>query len=134
VVLGVWVCDFELLRVGGEGGRDGAAPETLMRALEQLNYLNALDDEGELTALGRMMAEFPLDAQLSKMLIESPKFNCSNEVLSIAALLSVPNVFMRPKESEKAADAAKLQFAHTDGDHLTLLNAYYAWKSQGRGG
>ena len=31
---------------------DPPAPETLMRALEQLNYLGALDDEGDLTDLG----------------------------------------------------------------------------------
>ena len=47
----------------------GAAPETLMRALELLNYLAAIDDDGELTELGSMMAEFPLDPQLAKMVI-----------------------------------------------------------------
>lgn len=50
---------------------DPPAPETLMRALEQLNYLGALDDEGELTQIGHQMSEFPLDPQLSKMLITS---------------------------------------------------------------
>lgn len=65
-----------------------AAPETLMRALELLNYLGALDDDGELTQLGAMMAEFPLDPQLSKMLIASTDYNCSNEILSITSLLS----------------------------------------------
>ena len=64
------------------------APETLMRALELLNYLGALDNDGELTELGSLMAEFPLDPQLSKMLIASTDFNCSNEVLSITSLLS----------------------------------------------
>lgn len=50
---------------------DPPAPETLMRALELLNYLGALDDEGELTPLGQQMSEFPLDPQLSKCLIAS---------------------------------------------------------------
>ena len=59
-----------------------------MRALELLNYLGALDDDGELTQLGAMMAEFPLDPQLGKMLIASTDYNCSNEILSITALLS----------------------------------------------
>ena len=59
-----------------------------MRALELLNYLSALDDNGELTALGSLIAEFPLDPQLGKMLISSADYNCSNEVLSITALLS----------------------------------------------
>lgn len=64
------------------------APETLMRALELLNYLAALDDNGDLTELGSMMAEFPLDPQLAKMVIASTDFSCSNEILSITAMLS----------------------------------------------
>lgn len=59
-----------------------------MRALELLNYLAALDDDGELTELGSMMAEFPLDPQLAKMVIASCDHNCSNEILSITAMLS----------------------------------------------
>ena len=59
-----------------------------MRALELLNYLAALDDNGDLTELGSMMAEFPLDPQLAKMVIASCDFNCSNEILSITAMLS----------------------------------------------
>lgn len=59
-----------------------------MRALELLNYLAALDDDGELTELGSMMAEFPLDPQLAKMVIASCDCNCSNEILSITAMLS----------------------------------------------
>ena len=43
---------------------DAPAPETLMRALELLNYLAALDDDGNLTDLGAMMADFPLDPQV----------------------------------------------------------------------
>ena len=50
---------------------DPPAPETLMRALEQLNYLGALDDEGELTSIGHIMSEFPLDPMLSKMLVSA---------------------------------------------------------------
>lgn len=110
---------------------DPPAPETMMRALEQLNYLGALDDEGAMTPLGHKMSEIPLEPQLAKVLLISPDFGCSNEALSIVALLSVPNVFMRPKEAAKAADEAKKQFSHSDGDHLTLLNAYYAYKQSG---
>ncbi|WVQ81617.1 hypothetical protein IAT38_003741 [Cryptococcus sp. DSM 104549] len=108
---------------------DAPAPETIMRALELLHYLAALDDEGNLTPLGAIMAEFPLDPQLAKMLIVSPEFGCSNEILSLTAMLSVPNVFMRPASQRKEADLAKAQFTHPDGDHLTLLNVYHAYKS-----
>ena len=108
---------------------DPPAPETLMRALELLNYLGALDDDGNLTELGAMMAEFPLDPELAKMLLYSPQLTCSNEILSIVAMLNTPNPFMRPREAAKAADEAKARFQHTDGDHLTLLNVYHAYKN-----
>lgn len=108
---------------------DPPAPETLMRALEELNYLACLDDEGELTALGRLASEFPLDPALAVMLISSPEFYCSNEILSLVALLSVPQIFVRPANARKRADEMKDLFAHPDGDQLTMLNVYHAFKS-----
>ncbi|KAI9017014.1 P-loop containing nucleoside triphosphate hydrolase protein [Gaertneriomyces semiglobifer] len=104
------------------------APETLMRALELLNYLEALDDDGNLTNIGEQMAEFPLDPQFCKALLASPKHSCSNEILSIIAMLSAPNCFIRPNDQRKQADEAKSQFVHPDGDHLTLLNVFHAYK------
>lgn len=62
------------------------------------------------------------------MLISSPEFYCSNEILSITALLSVPQIFVRPHSQRKRADEMKNLFAHPDGDHLTLLNVYHAFK------
>ncbi|KAL7666135.1 RNA helicase [[Candida] zeylanoides] len=103
---------------------DPPAPETMMRALEELNFLQCLSDEGDLTALGRTASQFPLDPMLAVMLIGSAAFGCSEEILTIVALLSVPNVFVRPAAARKRADEAKMQFAHSDGDHLTLLNVY----------
>ncbi|KAF5378123.1 hypothetical protein D9615_007544 [Tricholomella constricta] len=103
---------------------DAPAPETLMRALELLNYLAALDDDGNLTPLGAIMAEFPLDPQLAKMLIVSPEFKCSNEMLTITSMMSVPNVWIRPNNQRREADAAKQLLTVPDGDHLTLLNVY----------
>lgn len=53
---------------------DPPPTETLMRALEQLFALGALNDRGELTKLGRRMAEFPLDPMLSKMILASEQY------------------------------------------------------------
>ncbi|KAF9646334.1 P-loop containing nucleoside triphosphate hydrolase protein [Thelephora ganbajun] len=106
---------------------DTPAPETLMRALEVLNYLSALDDEGNLTVLGGIMAEFPLDPQLAKTLIVSPDSKCSKEILTIASMLSVPNVWLRPKGGRKEADHARALLSIPDSDHLTLLNVYNSW-------
>jgi pre-mRNA-splicing factor ATP-dependent RNA helicase DHX15/PRP43 len=108
---------------------DAPAPETLMRALELLNYLAALDDEGNLTPMGIMMSEFPLDPQMSKMLIVSPEFHCSQEILAIVAMLSVPNVWLRPNNQRKEADTAKQLLTVPDGDHLTLLNVFNEYQN-----
>eukprot|EP01086_Lenisia_limosa_P015098 TRINITY_DN4732_c0_g1_i1.p1 TRINITY_DN4732_c0_g1~~TRINITY_DN4732_c0_g1_i1.p1 ORF type:complete len:457 (-),score=101.58 TRINITY_DN4732_c0_g1_i1:30-1400(-) len=106
---------------------DPPAPETLMRALELLNYLGAINDDGKLTDIGAKMSEFPLDPQLASLLCRSADFKCSNEALTIAAMLSVPQVFQRPRDRAREADEAKSAFSHNDGDHLTLLNAYHAY-------
>jgi pre-mRNA-splicing factor ATP-dependent RNA helicase DHX15/PRP43 len=99
-----------------------------MRALELLNYLGALNDEGDLTPFGALMSDFPLDPMFAAMLINAAKFNCSDEMLTIVSMLSVPNVFLRPNNQRKEADAAKASFAHADGDHLALLNVYLGYK------
>lgn len=103
---------------------DPPAPETMMRALEELNYLAVLDDEGELTSLGKLASNFPLDPLLSVMLIGSADHKVSNEILTIVSLLNVPNVFVRPANARKYADEAKLQFADQSGDFVTLLNVF----------
>uniref|UniRef100_A0A2P2M1N5 RNA helicase n=1 Tax=Rhizophora mucronata TaxID=61149 RepID=A0A2P2M1N5_RHIMU len=91
---------------------DPPAPETLMRALEVLNYLGSLDDEGNLTKLGEIMSEFPLDPQMSKMLVISPEFNCSNEILSISAMLSVSQYYlMKQMVSSRLYASADLPWA-----------------------
>ena len=55
---------------------DPPPPETLIRALEQLYALAALNDDGDLTKLGRRMAEFPVDPMLSKVIIKSEHYKC----------------------------------------------------------
>jgi pre-mRNA-splicing factor ATP-dependent RNA helicase DHX15/PRP43 len=106
---------------------DPPAPETLMRALELLNFLGALDDDGNITPFGKLISEFPLDPELGAALLNSAKYSCSSEMLTLAAMLSVPQCFLRPKEAAKEADAAKSRFSHLNGDHLAILNVYHAY-------
>ncbi|KAJ1526803.1 hypothetical protein ONE63_008374 [Megalurothrips usitatus] len=108
---------------------DAPPVESLIMALEQLHSLSALDSEGLLTRLGRRMAEFPLEPNLSKMLIMSVHLQCSDEVLTIVSMLSVQNVFYRPKDKQALADQKKAKFNQAEGDHLTLLSVYNSWKN-----
>jgi pre-mRNA-splicing factor ATP-dependent RNA helicase DHX16 len=108
---------------------DKPPAETLMRALEQLYALGALNDRGELTKLGRKMAEFPVDPMMSKAIIASEEYQCTPEILTIVSMLSVGgSVFYRPKDRAVHADNARLNFARGGGgDHLTLMRAYNEW-------
>jgi len=107
---------------------DRPAHETLTMALEQLYALGALDHMGELTKLGRRMAEFPVDPMMAKMLLASEKYKCSEEIVTIASMLSVGSaVFYRPKDKALHADTARKNFFSPAGDHFTLLNVYNQW-------
>mmetsp|Transcript_33661 Transcript_33661/g.95228 ORF Transcript_33661/g.95228 Transcript_33661/m.95228 type:complete len:1172 (-) Transcript_33661:83-3598(-) len=108
---------------------DPPSPQTLIQALEMLFNLGALDDEGLLSRLGRKMAEFPMEPPMSKVLIASVDLGCSEEVLTIVSMLSAQNIFYRPREKQAAADAKRAKFFAPEGDHLTLLTVYEAWKA-----
>ncbi|KAG5447679.1 putative pre-mRNA-splicing factor ATP-dependent RNA helicase mog-4 [Clonorchis sinensis] len=104
--------------------------DSLIMALEQLYALGALNHRGELTKMGRQMAEFPCDPMLSKMILASDKYKCSGDAITIAAMLSVNNaIFYRPKDKLIHADTARKGFFHTAGDHLMLLNVYNQWSA-----
>ncbi|XP_057429389.1 pre-mRNA-splicing factor ATP-dependent RNA helicase DEAH1 [Lotus japonicus] len=109
---------------------DPPPAEALLKALELLFALSALNKLGELTKVGRRMAEFPLDPMLSKMIVASEKYKCSDDIISVAAMLSVGNsIFYRPKDKQVHADNARMNF-HTGnvGDHIALLKVYNSWK------
>lgn len=109
---------------------DPPAPQALISAMEQLYSLGALDEEGLLTKLGRKMAEFPLEPPLSKMLLASVDLGCSDEILTIIAMIQTGNIFYRPREKQAQADQKRAKFFQPEGDHLTLLAVYEAWKAK----
>ncbi|XP_016450532.2 putative pre-mRNA-splicing factor ATP-dependent RNA helicase DEAH5 [Nicotiana tabacum] len=109
---------------------DPPSPQALVSAMEQLYTLGALDEEGLLTKLGRKMAEFPLDPPLSKMLLASVDLGCSDEILTIIAMIQTGNIFYRPREKQAQADQKRAKFFQPEGDHLTLLAVYEAWKAK----
>ncbi|KAJ2859454.1 DEAH-box ATP-dependent RNA helicase prp22 [Coemansia aciculifera] len=104
--------------------------QILIAALELLHSLGALDNEGLLTRIGRKMAEFPMAPELAKALLASVELGCSEELLTIAAMLSSEGtIFYRPKEKQAAADSKKAKFHQPEGDHLTLLTVYNSWSA-----
>lgn len=59
-----------------------------MQALEELDYLAALDNDGNLSEMGIIMSEFPVEPQMAKTLLASCEFDCVSEVVIIAAMLT----------------------------------------------
>lgn len=112
---------------------DAPPAEALLRSLEHLYALGALNDLGKLTKVGRRMAELPLDPMMAKALLASEKYKCSEEVTIICAMLSVNNaIFYRPKEKKVMADAARAAFSRGGGgDHMALLRCYSQWRDSG---
>jgi pre-mRNA-splicing factor ATP-dependent RNA helicase DHX38/PRP16 len=107
---------------------DSPPVDNIANSMYQLWILGALDDTGALTNLGNDMVSFPLDPQLSKMLLFSKHESCSDEMLTIVSLLSVPEIFYRPNDRAEESDAAREHFFVPESDHLTLLNVYQQWK------
>ncbi|GAA5970073.1 hypothetical protein JCM11641_000256 [Rhodosporidiobolus odoratus] len=111
------------------------SPSAMMleRALESLYCLGALDEEGKLTKpLGTRMAEMPIDPMMSKILLDSAAFGCSDEILTIAAMTSVQNVFVIDEGDSIRGELERRKFTVEEGDHLTALNAYNAFVKYGR--
>jgi pre-mRNA-splicing factor ATP-dependent RNA helicase DHX38/PRP16 len=77
------------------------------------------------------MAQLPMEPSLSKLLITSIEHACSEEMLTIVSMLSVPTVFYRPKERQEESDAAREKFFVPESDHLTLLHVYNQWRHNG---
>jgi pre-mRNA-splicing factor ATP-dependent RNA helicase DHX16 len=108
---------------------DPPPTDTIVRAVEQLYALGALNNSGELTKVGRQMAEFPTDPMLARAILAADKYSCVEEVLSIIAMLGEASaLFYRPKDKKIHADSARARFTNKEGgDHFSLLNIWNEW-------
>ncbi|KAI8825220.1 P-loop containing nucleoside triphosphate hydrolase protein [Fimicolochytrium jonesii] len=105
----------------------------LTKALELLYSLGALDDYGRLTMpFGMHLAEFPVDPLLATMLLNSLKMKCAEDMLTIAAMLSVQSVFVGGDGQRREAEEERRKFAVEEGDHITYLNVYNAFLRHNR--
>ncbi|KAI9837376.1 MAG: DEAH-box RNA helicase prp16 [Thelocarpon superellum] len=110
---------------------DPPPQDTITTSLFDLWALGALDHVGDLTPMGRRMTAFPMDPSLAKLILTSADYGCTEEMLTIVSMLSVPTIFSRPKERQEESDAAREKFFVPESDHLTLLHVYSQWRSHG---
>nr|XP_012570233.1 DExH-box ATP-dependent RNA helicase DExH5, mitochondrial isoform X4 [Cicer arietinum] len=106
------------------------SPEILavQNAVEYLKIIGALDENENLTILGRYLTMLPMEPKLGKMLILGAIFNCLDPILTVVAGLSVRDPFLTPLDKKDLAEAAKSQFSGAYSDHLALVRAYEGWK------
>ncbi|KAI4312239.1 hypothetical protein MLD38_037074 [Melastoma candidum] len=58
------------------------------------------------------------------MILSSNQLGCSEEILTISAVLSVQSIWVAGRGVRKEFDEAKMCFAAAEGDHATFLNVY----------
>ncbi|KAG6813096.1 hypothetical protein H0H92_013950 [Tricholoma furcatifolium] len=98
--------------------------EIVLRALEGLVAASMIGDDGRLTPMGQQVAECPVEVGIAKMLFNSAEHKCGDEILTIAAMTAVQDVFIIPDGAPGAlAELERRKFTAEEGDHLTLLNA-----------
>jgi pre-mRNA-splicing factor ATP-dependent RNA helicase DHX15/PRP43 len=109
------------------------ATETIVKALEILSLLGAVDARGSLTPLGEDITRLPVNVYSAVVLLESPQFGCSDEMISLVSMMEATDggsdLFIKPTTDEEKAALKEIrqQFCHASGDHLTLFNVYMAW-------
>ena len=103
--------------------------EILIKALEQLYALGALNSEGILTQTGLKMIQYPIDPSLTKCLLASLKYNCFKEMLIIVSMLSIgSSVYYDSNDEKNNSKKAHSMFEHNEGDHFALLQIYNEWE------
>lgn len=99
-------------------------PRLIRDGYETLRELHAIDEHGELTAIGRRLARLPIDPRFGRILLASLDERCLAESLVIVAFLSVQDPRERPHDDRQRADAAHARFADESSDFLAILNLW----------
>ncbi|XP_028099499.1 DExH-box ATP-dependent RNA helicase DExH3-like [Camellia sinensis] len=108
-------------------------PLSVQNAIEYLMIIGALDENENLTVLGRNLSMLPVEPKLGKMLLLGAIFNCLDPMMTVVAGLSVRDPFLMPFDKKDLAESAKAQFSARDySDHLALVRAYDGWKDAER--
>jgi len=95
-----------------------------------LQELGAVSEQRELTGTGRELAQLPLDPRVGRMLVAARAEDCLEQLLVIAAALSVQDPRERPLDKAAAADERHAKFADERSDFLAFLKL---WKAFGAG-
>ncbi|HJU37941.1 MAG TPA: ATP-dependent RNA helicase HrpA, partial [Tahibacter sp.] len=92
----------------------------------RLAELGAIDERKRLTAIGKTLAQLPIDVALGRMLVESREHGALDELLVLASFLSIQDPRERPADARQAADQAHAAFADPKSDFVSVLKLWRA--------
>ncbi|MCL4128157.1 UNVERIFIED_CONTAM: hypothetical protein GTU68_036888 [Idotea baltica] len=95
--------------------------------LKDLKAIEFVDNKAVLSEMGRKMSLFPLEPQYAKLLINGTSYSCSEEILTLIAILSSESIYATPSEKRDEARERREKFKSAEGDHITFLNIYKAF-------
>ena len=103
---------------------DPPKPDAIRDGYQTLFELGAIDEQHELTEIGRRLSRLPVDPRIGRMILAAIEEGCLHEMLIIAAALEVQDPRERPLEKQEAADKAHAQFADEQSDFLSYLKIW----------
>ncbi|MGE2729496.1 ATP-dependent RNA helicase HrpA [Mycolicibacterium vaccae] len=110
--------------IEGFGFLDPPDARSIRDGIALLQELGAFDASGQLTDIGRRLAQIPVDPRLGRMLLAADAEGCVHEMLVLTAALSIPDPRERPADREEAARAKHARFADPHSDFVSYLNLW----------
>lgn len=104
---------------------DPPDPRLIKDGYRLLEELQAVDNQRQLTPLGKQLGRLPIDPRLGRMLLAADKTGATTELLAIVTALAVQDPRDRPYEKRQAADEQHARFKHEKSDFLSILNLWY---------
>lgn len=112
---------------------DPPRADAIRDGYKTLFELGALDDQRELTEIGRQLSRLPVDPRIGRMILAAHEERCLSEVLIIASALEIQDPRERPLDRQDEADAQHTRFADRESDfmgYLKLWDFYHKLKKE----
>ncbi|KAF7436819.1 hypothetical protein PC9H_003652 [Pleurotus ostreatus] len=105
------------------------SPERVVAAMKDLFMVGALDEDQNLTSLGRLLLQLPVEVQMGRLVLYGSFFRCLDDALTLAAIMTNRDPFVSPLHRRKEAQERKGSWCPPEcrSDVLTTLRAYNAW-------
>jgi len=128
------IASFDFLDPPPSDAIEGALRQLVL--LDAIECINPSDEKGEkyleksfkLTETGKKMSMFPLDPRYSRAILSAEELGCTEEVITIVSMLSGDTILVTPANKKEDAIASRKHFISTEGDHITYLKIFRAYK------